>query len=197
MEKISLSPLGQWKLEKADGDPDYDQLQHGQSPFKTPEAAHEAKKEFVSNMNKEKWSAYENRKNIKTGKNELHFLLHRGISTEDPENHPIKPDGKGPNMLDWSDGKTVKTTHNSIHAAFKPEAQSHAEDYSYGGHGHVISFWVPISSIHGHGHSVSRHLEPNKEWPEDTSHTMIAPGQYELHNIDNYNNGKLKNKNMA
>lgn len=185
MEKLVIKTNGQWELSKAWGDPDYEQISHGNSPFKDPKSAQEAKEEFVSNIKSSDHAKSEIMPNIHTGENEMHVLLHRGIGGD--YKHQIKPNGIGDNMLNWSNGKTVKTTTNSINTTHPEEASGHAKDPM---HGHTIAFWVPLSSIHGNCYSVNYHLEPHKEHTKDKMHVMVAPGEYKLHSSQEFYDGK-------
>lgn len=185
MERLIIKPNGQWELKKAWGDPDYEQVSHGNSPFKDQRSAQQAKVEFVKNIKNSDHAQYKNMPNIHTGKDELHVLLHRGMGGD--REGDIDPNSVGDNQLNWSNGKTVKTTTNSIHTTHPDEAMGHAQGSM---HGHTLAFWVPLSSIHGNCYSINEHLKPDEEHVKDKMHVMIAPGEYQLHTSQKWYDGK-------
>ena len=179
MEKILLNKLGQWSLRKSWGEPDYEMVAHGHSPFGDDKnAINNAKKDFIKGIKNHESAVYKKMPNIKSGKSELHVLAHRGVGTEYADQ--VLSNAKGPNMLDWSNGKTVKTTHNSIHSLAADEAMGVLNDNR---HGHYLSFWVPVSSIHGRSAYVNHHVSPEEYPMEHTSpdHFIISPGEYQIH----------------
>lgn len=188
MEKLQIKSNGQWELEPlkkmAWGDPDYEQVSHGNNPFKTKEAASEAKSKYISKIQNLDFAKTQIMPNIHSNKDELHVLLHRGMSGEEP----LKP-SRGPNMMDWSNEKTVKTSNNSIHTLHPGEAKGYAEDGSYGGHGKTVAFWVPMSSVYGHSTDVNRHVDPKGNYKDDDMHTIVAPGEYKIHEMSTWKDG--------
>lgn len=185
MEKIEFLPNGQWQLAKAWGTPTYDHLEHGDSPFKDKQTIEQAKKNVIESLKNQKHAVTKMMPNLQTGNDELHVLLHRGVSGG--VNHGtegITDAEEGPNMINFSNGKTVKTTHNSIHTSHPEEAEGHATDRD--DFGALVSHWVPISSIHGNGEFIDNKLG-GKEKGDDYHH-LIAPGEYRVHNIKYFDN---------
>jgi hypothetical protein len=188
MEQLKLLKNGQWSLlpglKKSWGSPIYDQVAHGKSPFKDNKAATDAKIHLVKTLKTQPYAKYQRMVNEQNGKPELHVLLHRGIGGD--EQNPIDVAGKGPNMLNFSSGTHVETDHNSVHTLHPEEAIGHAEyDGEYAKH---ISFWAPLSSIHGNGKFIDKHFGYDAE-EGDEMHALIAPGKYRVHSITDYVRG--------
>lgn len=198
MEKLHVHTNGQWKLIKAWGDPDYYQISHGNSPFKDQESENAARQNLMHYLqhNPPPHVQVKNMLNLTTNRTEPHVLMHRGIGAMEaseimPHGYFIDDSGvkRYDNMLDFSDGSTVKTKTNSIHTFQPDEAKGHAEDWNFG---KMISFWVPASSLYGHCAAINHHIlnpgEPplralrNKDTEFDADHVMIKPGQYRLAN---------------
>ena len=185
MEKLTFLPNGQWELlEKMSwGSPIYDQLKHGNSPFKNAKTIQNAKTDAVNTIKGQDYSKTQEMPNLQTGKDELHVLLHRGLGGGE-NNGEIDPAATGPNMLDFSNGKTIKTTHNSIHTSHPDEAIGHAEEQD--SNGIHLSHWVPISSIHGSGKFIDK--AHNHQEEGDDMHYLVAPGEYRIHSNKKYKN---------
>ena len=194
MEKLNIADNGQWTLNKSWGEADYETTTHGHSPFKDEASASKAKIDLVRATKDDKDFSYKSMPNLKTGKDELHMLLHRGMSTDHP-GESLHPTGEGKgmdgemhtqNLIGWDHDKgTVSTKSNTIHSTHLGEADMYAEE---GWTGKRLSFWVPVSSVHGSGKQIIEHLTPDKKVNYNThAHLIVAPGEYKLHDHKDYN----------
>jgi hypothetical protein len=196
MEKLITNRNGQWKLIKVWGDPDYDNISHGNTPFSDQESENAARQAFMQYVqhNAPSHVQVKNMPNLTTNIVEPHVLMHRGIGEDEesdinPHGYFVNAEGikSYSNRLDFSDGSTVKTKTNSINTLHPEEAEGHAKDSTFG---KKISFWVPASSIYGHCTAINHHiLNPERPLQEyttdpdfDQEHVMIKPGQYPLAN---------------
>jgi hypothetical protein len=185
MERIKLIKNGQWALVKNWGSPEYEQTKHGNSPFKNEVDAQTSKVNVVKILHNQQ-KPMKNMNNLESGKPELHVLLHRGISADNP--NLLNPHAKGPNMINFSNKKTIETTHNSIHSSDADMAHMYAGSEKHGGFGepgHYHAFWVPISKIHGTGEFIDKHLGAQNAGHDN--HILIAPGKYAIHEHIKYN----------
>lgn len=177
-EKVKILNNGQWKLTKAWGTATYDAVDHGESPFGADQnKAHQAKTDLIDHVKTNYPSQLKTMKNLHTGKDEPHVLLHRGIGNNDGEN-PVST-RTGQNSIAWS-GKFINSTHNSVHTLNKDQALGYAEGDARedGEHGIAHSFWVPLSNIHGNEPSIDgEHNQSDAQ----ADHVLIAPGKYRRH----------------
>lgn len=180
-ESIQFYKNGQWTLRKAWGSSIYDAVSHGKSPFKDHAETHQAKTDILNHFKKQNLPM-KNMENLQSGIEEPHVLLHRGMPEEDP-NTTINPAAKGPNMLDFSNGKTVKTTHNHVSTSNRDEAEFYSAKPGKGNNddfGHHLSYWVPISSVYGNGKSIDKDENSNSD------HHLVAPGEYQINEHHKY-----------
>ncbi len=185
-EFLKIAKNGQWALQslkKNWGSPIYEQVSHGKSPFKDLKAASEAKSNLLENIKAKPYAKSQKMVNAQTGKEETHVLLHRGLPGDSVNS--VDPAGKGPNRLNFSSGTHIETDHNSVHTLHPEEAEGHCTDY--GEHAKHVSFWAPLSSIHGSGHFIDKHLGHSEEG--DDEHVLVAPGKYPIHQVIDYIDG--------